>query len=739
MKKVIPGLILALAVTLCSSAAFAQMSTIFGPQQYTRSTRLPQTFSDTFSHCGTQQCQIVITNGNDDGTNRVSSASIYLNGEKVAGTNAFNQKADAIIEPVTLAAQNEIKTRLASKPGGFLTVEVQCTVSPATLSLEAPGVSLPDSSTLLSAVRIVNTGTTAAENVNATAITVPGGTITAPVLPDNLDTIQSGGYEVLNADFSGGPFSPETSYPLTVAGTYDVGDSTYCFTLTTDLLTLPVSPGSAVLGTVDVGSNFVSGAPFPPYSPSDFDSANDQNRTVPIAPFVPGTPTATGTQVENAPFGDPDNVVFEANNGIGLAGVATGITGPAEPSGAGGGGVIFTTANWTAAYSEDGGSHWTQIDPSTIFPNTGAGGGCQCDQIIQYVPQIDRFVWLIQGNGYRLAEASPADIISSKGTAWTHWDLTPALFGSVGGFDYPDLSVGSNYLYLSWDSGCPRKNSEGKCIDGGFQVARISLTGIQNGGTITIGFTDPKNSPNAWGSHLTQDTGDEIFWAGHDNNSKLTVWSLQEESNTYYWRNTGISSWATTGVSSTTPDGQDWISECKYNKKKQLVAGGFPGSSIIGATRSGSGLWFAWTAGTDSNFPRAHIEMVRLERNDNFEKTQQVQIWNSGYAFAYPALSTNACTGEVGLSFEYGGGGHYENHVVGFWGDYVAYITTGSNVGACRYGDYVTIRQAPLTDSNPGNLFTAFGYGQVKSNGSTSSDVHYVLFGRPASSCVVIR
>ena len=88
-----------------------------------------------------------------------------------------------------------------------------------------------------------------------------------------------------------------------------------------------------------------------------------------------------------------------------------------------------------------------------------------------------------------------------------------------------------------------------------------------------------------------------------------------------------------------------------------------------------------------------------------------MQIWNNSYAFAYPCLATNVCTGEIGLSLEYGGNGNYENHVVGFWGDFVVYITTGSNVGTNRFGDYVTLRQKQGTNDNPGNLFDAFGYG----------------------------
>jgi hypothetical protein len=367
------------------------------------------------------------------------------------------------------------------------------------------------------------------------------------------------------------------------------------------------------------------------------------------------------------------------------------------------------TANWLAAYSTNSGTSFTTLDPTKIFPND-AVGYC-CDQIVQYVPSIDRFVWLLQGTGYRLASASPASISSSGGTSWTYWNLTPSVFGPSGsGFDYPDLSVGNNYLYISWDAACSPS------CNGGRQVARVPLTQIQAGGTIEIDYTHQSDSNLAWGSHVTQNTQDEIFWSGHNGNTSLRVFSWAEGSNTYYWRDIGISSWANNTLSSTTPDGQDWL------------AFGFPGNSPIGATRSlNNQLWFAWTAGTDSNFKQDHVEMVTLDRGNNFNFLQQVQIWNNSYAFAYPALATNACTGEIGLSLQYGGNGNYENHVVGFWGDFVVYITTNSSFGENRYGDYSTIRQAP---GQFGAFFDALGYGVNKVSGNPQADVRYVVFGR---------
>jgi hypothetical protein len=136
-------------------------------------------------------------------------------------------------------------------------------------------------------------------------------------------------------------------------------------------------------------------------------------------------------------------------------------------------------------------------------------------------------------------------------------------------------------------------------------------------------------------------------------------------------------------------------------------------------------VWFGWTSGTDNNFQQAHIDLVTLDRANNFNKIQQVQIWNNSFAFGYPALATNRCTGEVGLSLAIGGGGNYENHAVGFWGDFVVYTTTNSGSGVNRYGDYLTIRQNGFSN------FSALGYGISTVTGNMQSDVRYVVFGRP--------
>lgn len=607
---------------------------------------------------------------------------------------------------------------------------IMAQVSAVQFVTTAPGLG-DAGANLLVALPIKNNGTVSAANVQVTAVSLRTAPLVAPAaFPVALGAIAAGQNVVFQASFDATGLSQNATYLLTVRGTYQVGGVTAGFTVNRFIELPPASPGSATLNSGSVNGSFTSGGPFPPQPPAFDDDVNAPRPPVPIGPVVPVVKTPNGTStfqpigIQSKPEGKPQGVqplaavIFNANTGTGLTSAGLNCspgTAPstcAEPSGASGGGVIFITANWTAAYSTNGGGLFTQVNPTTVFPND-AVGFC-CDQVVQYVPSIDRFIWVLQGNGYRMASASPSQISKSGGMAWTYWNLTPGLFGqpSGTGFDYPDVSVGTNNLYISWDTGfpsCPTGCNSGR------QIVRIPLSQIAAGGTINFDYTKPSDSSSAWGSHLSQDTGNEIFWAGQEHTSALRVFSLTEGSNTYYWRTVGISSWSNSGISSTAPDGHDWFSF------------GFPGTSVIGATRSSNEVWFAWTAGTDSNFSQPHVEMVSLNINNNFNKDQQVQIWNNSYAFGYPSLATNACTGEVGLSLDSGGKNNYPNHVVGFWGDYVVYPTTGSNTSSNRFGDYVTIRQ----DNSNSAFMDALGYGLTSSQASgLQSNVQYVVFGR---------
>ena len=634
-------------------------------------------------------------------------------------------------------------------PGFIVSAHADDDQGGGTFKLGPTGLGV-EGSRLLIATRLTNQSDDDVAHVRIEAVVLDGQGGTS-IRPISIQAIKAGETTVIQASVSADGLNPGQRYELQVYGDYAPasdwdharaydGDHAHPsdwdhareFRVKTPVIIPKAGPGSGDVQTNQVPPRKVSGGSYPPVpQTNDFDEANE---------FVPPIPTGRLRSIQpaqgTAPQRDPPgaSVAFNANDKLNLSSGGSNGTASstAEPSGASNGaGVILATTNWTVDYSTDGGGTFTQLDPTTIFPND-AIGYC-CDQIVQYVPSIDRFILLLQGGGgYRVASASPADVKSSGATSWTYWNLSQTFFGFTGGLDYPDLSVGTDYLYLSFDE-----------VGTGLAVARISLAAIAAGGTVTVEWTDPTNGGPAYGGHVMQNTGNEVFWAGHNSTSQMRIFSWAEGSGTYFWRDVNIGSWSNTGLSSTTPDGQDFLTKLSN----------FPDNAVIGATRAAGppspgadesfsdGLWFAWSAGTDSNFAQPHIEMVTLDRSNNFALVQQVQIWNSSFTYAYPALSTNACTGEVGFSIEGGGSGTYENLLVGFWGDYVAYITTNSSVGTTRYGDYVTIRQDPTPALN-GAFFDAFGYGLNSPQAGQSgpqTDARYIQFGRSGACQVQVR
>ena len=274
-----------------------------------------------------------------------------------------------------------------------------------------------------------------------------------------------------------------------------------------------------------VPSSHVNGGG-PSNQPPSFDvEINLPGPPVPTALFVAGAPTPLATGLNSMTNQDEpqDNTVeIVGNQSLGVTDAYT----FAEPSGsATSGGVVFVTFNRSEAYSTNGGASFTELYAQNIFPGVDYG----IDQVVQYVQNVDLFIWVLEGpGGYILAVSTPASLVASGGTDWTYWNLTAQLLGQpVGtGLDYPDVSVGNNYLYISWDAGdgCPMGCSYGR------QVVRTLLSGLKTGGTITIDYTNPQDVGVAWGSHLTQNVQDEIFWAGHNDNSHLRVFSWADNS-----------------------------------------------------------------------------------------------------------------------------------------------------------------------------------------------------------------
>jgi hypothetical protein len=620
--------------------------------------------------------------------------------------------------------------------------EAKLTASAGTASMNPPNA-------LLTALTIANDGSAAAEDVQITSVAIAGATLTLPAsLPSSVGAIPRGGDATLDANFTSPSAAPNTDYVVNIAGNFREHGRRFDFALQQTVHTLPAAAGSGTSLSGSAPTQHVSGATFPPQPPNFGNEINDSGATrhVPSGLVRPLTPS-TASGVQPAPHGSGGggsgaSISFPTNAPLGIQSSTV-----AEPSGASGGGVVFETANWYAAFSTNGGANFSQLNPTTIFPNNIDGGFC-CDQIVQYVPSIDRFVWVMQyspttagtsttaalgPNLYRVASASPAQVKSSGGTAWDYFDIgSQVVLGTTGSpwFDYPDVSYGNTFLYLSADA----LNNFPNHV-----VIRISLSDIKANGTIHFNWSTPSDSGVVWGGHISQNTRDQVFWAGHVDSSDIRIFNWPESSGTYNWRTIAIGTWPQTSSStlmtSIAKGGQDWLAKLSN----------FPNNAVLGLARTiatsdkrgANQLYLAWTGAIGNGFPQPQVQWIAVDIDNNFALVSQQQVWNPGYAYAYPAFAVNS-KNELGMSLEWGGGGNYENHVAGFWGDFVVYQTTNSNVGPptpappcpClpRFGDYVTIR--PNT-ANPA-LFDAFGYGLLQSTppGNPISDVHYIVFGR---------
>lgn len=638
--------------------------------------------------------------------------------------------------------------------------------SPVVFVTGTPGVATEPPNLLLVSLPLVNAGTALALNVTLKSATLVNSTLLGPALPQALGNLPTDNGAMVHLQFDASALLPGVNYRLTVAGSYQVAGLTYGFTVNRNVVRPPVAPGSAPLRSGTTVSVAVDPGHYP--VPSGGSTPPEQEGSNPIGIVVPPSsrvilPLNT-TQSGDQPAGSASpSIGFPINTPFGKSGGS-----PVDPSGAtastaNAAHVVLNTGNTYASVSIDGGASFTNLNPFCMFGfdtcdaagnPTGAplvDGDLCCDQVVQYVPAIDRFVWLMQtwptgnvrntnsatttpgNNRLRLVIVSPDQVRNwalGQASNWLVLDLTSGLFnlGANGWMDYPDVVVGNNFLYVSVD----RLGS-----GSGLVVARIALNQLTAAQNITVEFTDPANSLLAHGSHITENTTDAVFWAGHNGTGQLRVFNLPENSTTYAWRDVTINPYVNTVASYTskTPTIANWLVGANPKPPNK----GFALEEVIGSVRvpiigglcppgqvcppPADELWFAWGAGLNTAAGRAqpYVEVVHLDSGD-YSVKQQMHIWNSGYAYAYPAFTRNP-RNDVAVSLGVGGPDREAHTSVGFMGDFQVWALSTSDSSGSRYGDYGNVRPAGWGS----NLFTAVGWGVVKG----LFDPHWVIFGRP--------
>jgi sugar lactone lactonase YvrE len=158
---------------------------VFGPKRYQREPGTPEVVTDAFTLPAGAGAPYTLhlVNGNADGTDRVSSASVMLNGVEVVSSNEMTQSVGSITRAVTLQASNTVQVRMEAKPRRHMTLRITATdtVRPVlTISAPVAGLLTRDSAVAVSgsvqdrtAVQVSVNGLPASMSSGSFQVTVP--------------------------------------------------------------------------------------------------------------------------------------------------------------------------------------------------------------------------------------------------------------------------------------------------------------------------------------------------------------------------------------------------------------------------------------------------------------------------------------------------------------------------------------------------------------------------------------
>lgn len=378
------------------------------------------------------------------------------------------------------------------------------------------------------------------------------------------------------------------------------------------------------------------------------------------------------------------------------------ITSPVnEPSVATRGQEVLMTANWYASFSNDGGTSFQYLNPSTTFPSVN-GGFC-CDQLALYDQGHDLMVWFLQyvkdstGNTVRIAVASGNNIPTRQ---WQFYDFTPGDLGLSGvWFDYPAMAAGRDFLYITVNSFTISGNQFQQAI-----VLRIPLAPL----AANQGFNYDFFTTNQFSLRPTQGATNTMFFASHLSNTTLRLFSWPESGTNITATDVPVQAWTFTG-------GSGWLQ--RFDPR------------ITAGWRSGNQVGFGWTAAPDAVFPNNHVRVVVFDTATG-NVVSQPHLWSNSVSFAYMGAAPNS-DGDVGVSVSFGNGANvHPSHAVGVLGaagPAWVLVTTASGTDEPSqnvWGDYQTVSQHGATGTN----WVASGFTQQGGAGSGSVETRYVEF-----------
>ena len=168
---------------------------VYGPETFTRTSGTPTTDTRTFSISSTAAAPyfLHIVNGNNDGTQRISSGTITLNGVTIVSGSDLSQQVASLVTQVSLSSQNTLAVTLAAKPNGFLSIRITATdTTPPAITINSPAPGLITRDTTVAVMGSVQDETPTTVTVNGQLASMNGTsfTATAHLTTEGTNTIQ---------------------------------------------------------------------------------------------------------------------------------------------------------------------------------------------------------------------------------------------------------------------------------------------------------------------------------------------------------------------------------------------------------------------------------------------------------------------------------------------------------------------------------------------------------------------
>ena len=135
--------------------------TVFGPRQFDRTAGAPNQYVEQFSlPAGTNAPHTLhVQNGALEGTDRVSSATIKINGVAILAETDLNVNVASVDRPLTLGAENQVDVKLDSDPGSYLIINITSSIPCVDTTAPLLEVTSPANNSTTTASQITVSGT----------------------------------------------------------------------------------------------------------------------------------------------------------------------------------------------------------------------------------------------------------------------------------------------------------------------------------------------------------------------------------------------------------------------------------------------------------------------------------------------------------------------------------------------------------------------------------------------------